>query len=281
MEKNSKEDTKYSVLGEIILKITDKINNKTQNNNAIKRYLRTTSRKNIFKDILTLVCFIGFWGQLYYMVENIEYLVVPQVTDTRLGITVSGNCSFIHEIYQDLKRAKTGGSYVFDYLDSSQQFSGDKNYSVRNYVTPAENIKYPTNTTTLTPTTTTIMPCPTCPTIPECVCTCPTCSVCRDTYSFTDKEIDWMLNDCKIKVGSAGYQGGSADTCFKVMEYFKIPGRPKFKLSSSTFYNPNIKQIEKDCTVCFSDGDCDGAFYLNNSIWMIRGEGVMKWIHKK
>ena len=124
-----------------------------------------------------------------------------------------------------------------------------------------------------------------CPDCPECKCfPCLPCPNCTETM-FTDVQVDWLLNDCQIRDGATCIQTGSAMTCDRFYEYFKVPGRPKYSTRPSNVDIPMYGgyKAPDDGRICFIDANPstpDMEFYLNNSIWMISNEGSMKWVHK-
>jgi hypothetical protein len=263
MEKETVKDRKYSVIGNILLKIMPKGETKY----PLETYFKTTSQKEIIKDFIYYGSFIGFVFFIGFVALNVEHLVVPSIKDPNTQVTVTGNCPFILDLYRNLTAARKNQGYMIpkDYI----------------YIPPSPTIKLEFSNTTC-PTCDVCRECPTCQPIPDCVCTCPECNECPSCDEEILKRIEyWFKNECRIKDGSAGYQAGSADTCDMGGAYFEVDGYPKFKTRpSAAFYNP-VKQVPKDCTINFMDVDCDGTFYLNNSIWMISGNGSMKWIHKK
>jgi len=95
------------------------------------------------------------------------------------------------------------------------------------------NATYPlptTSSTTTSSTTSTTCPIKTCPTIPDCVCTCPVCTKCRECeeWLLTEKQNKWLLN-MHPEGGMTGYQAGYMDCKDEVLAYLEVPGRPKFK----------------------------------------------------
>ena len=68
----------------------------------------------------------------------------------------------------------------------------------------------------------------------DCVCTCPIYTTPgipepELIYNLTEKQIKWLNNECKPHTGHTAYQSGYHDACDDVRNYFKVPGRPKFR----------------------------------------------------
>jgi len=205
-------------------------------------------------------------GYLYYTLPDCSSCTLT----TKDGVDLTGNCSYLKQVRDGL---------VSEYLDT---YSLDMLPEGKEIQFDFIEYKNQTTTTTTTQPTTTSTTCPSCPHIecPVCKCSCPVCTKCPTCeYTFTDEQVDWMLN-YKPRQGASGYQAGGFDCKDDWLQYLEVPGRPRFKSRPSTGYYREA-QAETDCTVCFMDGDCDGSFHINNTIWQISGEGVMKWVHKK
>lgn len=251
-----KERVKYGIIGEVILKILgNNSQNKPKKDNILTNYLKNNTKKQIFKDIWFVISILGWFYFMFWVMNNIEKIVVPKVIDPQTGVSVEGNCDWIKERYTELQNVRRG----YANIDPSMW----ENLSLNR--TPKNIIKFriePTtynNTLQTCPTTTTL----TCPPTPDCTCNCPICTKCPTCkFEYTQTQIDYWLNDCQIREGSPCYQSGSADTCDKLREYFNVPGRPKFKTRPSATFYTTLKQEEAD-TYCFKN--LGGYFILNRS----------------
>jgi len=274
-------DDKYSIIGELLLRIlpTGKSNVSTKQN-ILSRYLSTTPKKQLFKDVWFIFAIITWFAFMYYVYTWMPELAAPKVTDPYTKITVSGNCTWIREQYQQIKEAKSGHTYKYpkDYIPTLP------NATI--------NIRYiPGNTTTITcPTvttaTTTTLVCP------DCVCTCPQC----ETQAYTGISRATTRAMINIRPGpnnSPAYSGGCYDCLEQAWSMAGIPVCektnpdkgyciPRFRGGVETGYWQSLtnKTKKETCTIDFIDIDCDGKFPMNTSIWAILGNGSIKTIYR-
>lgn len=146
------------------------------------------------------------------------------------------------------------------------------------------------------PQTTMYLPCPDeCKPCPECPKTqCPKCPVCKQctpditktttTIKQTKTQEEILKNLRPTKSNSAAFSGGFFDCKTKVLDILGIKGS-KFKEGPSTgWYKALYGKTITDELICFPDlsrGQTKSEFKLNNSIWLISGNGSMKTIYKK
>jgi len=180
-----------------------------------KKLFKTSTPKEKFKDILFIVSMLGFWSFMIWVVVNVKDFSSPTITYND-GTHLAGNCEFIWEEWRFHQ-----GIFNTSILELN-------NYS--STTTTLKPLIILTDTKCPEP-----KPCPKldCPPIPVCkceICTkCPSCS-----FELSPQDINWFLNECRIKTGGIAYQSGSADTCDYAATYFKVPNYPRYKTRPSS-----------------------------------------------
>jgi hypothetical protein len=283
MDKKEVKDKKYNIseiLGEYLvrLKILDyllSINSKRCYNIV----LDTINDKRVRVTIAILL----YGSTLLFVMENKELIFQPYV---RLpdGTYLQGSCDFIKEEYKTYRNLVTtlnSKAYVTPEemtefrVNWSKRLDDDYTYNATE-LPPLPICKNNTVVVEKVVVVNQTIECSPCP-------ACTVCPVCPKLGTLTQTQNDWLLNHCQLKDGASCYQSGSADTCDEALEFFQVPGRPKYKSRPSTSYYSGYNQPPAE-TVNFKlieAGREDKGFMLNNSIWFVSGNGSMLWVHKK
>jgi len=181
------------------------------------------------------------------------------------NVPLYGNCQQLSDMTSD-KLEKMLYQHMQDFTSVNTL---DPEYFERLPYVPIED----TTITCPTTTTTNEKICPTCRENKPTECTCPICTKCPSCeFTLSKEQIDWFLNDCRPRDSeSSAVQAGEAKACQRVLEYLKVPGRPKFKMTPSVgvgdYYRSS--RTEDQGLYCFKNL---GGYFIINRTAYLQGE---------
>lgn len=165
MEEKNQPHKGYSFIGDLILNISGTLLGSGQSRGGMgwwSKYRASTTPKERLKDAMSVIGFIGFFVFVGWVVLNKDSLSAPSVTTIRGSdsITVSGNCSWIYELYKQQRQE------ILD-INSGREWDISNNFTGITVHTFDVNFS------------STTLPQPICPVCEKCQ-ECKECDVCGD-----------------------------------------------------------------------------------------------------